>query len=157
MSHKKKLFIVQIIALGFLSLSVFIMPILGRIWLKTGSGLWLILNGILFWGSFFILLGSALRFGQLRKRSHFTTEKAAGCNQLGLIHFCQNPGAKLADTVMCLSLGGLIIVSIWAQGMQILVFFLLSVFIFSFGMHCLLNGAGYLYVKDSGAKSYNRQ
>lgn len=153
MSHKVKVFKAQIIALAALALSVFIMPICSKMELESGGNGLLIINGLLFWGSLLSLTAISVYFCLLRRRSDFTKQKLPGYKRLGLIHFWQNPRAKIADIIMIVSVVAFVGWMIWKNGTTEVAFFLLAIFLFSFGMHCLLNGAGYLYIQyDAGGK-----
>ena len=147
MKNKKKVFKVQIIALAALALSVFIMPIFSEIWMKSNNNWIIVVNGLLFWTSFLTLTVVSIYFCRMRRRSSFTKNKMPGYNRLGLIHFCQNSEAKIADIMMCISVICFLGMMIGDVGVPKITFFVLGILIFSFGMHCLFNGAGYLYAQ----------
>lgn len=145
MQRKRKLFLLQVVCLALFSVSVLIMPMMGKLWMNSKSNTAMIFNGALFWLSLIALMCSIIRFNNQRKRSSFTTKKVEGYRQLGLIHFGQNKVAMASDVAMCVSLIAFIILSIWASQLQILIFLMLAMFMFSFGMHCMYNGSGYIY------------
>lgn len=146
MKRRKKLGIAQVVALSMVAFSVLCMPFTDYLvrWLQNEIPIYI--NGALFWLSILILIVITVRLTGLRKRSAFYKKNVEGCKQIGLIHFFQNKWAIFVDVMMILALAGFVGVLVWAPQYLILSFVLLAVFVFSFGMHCILNGANYIFI-----------
>lgn len=65
--------------------------------------------------------------------------------QPGLICFFKNKNAKIADCVMFGAVIGVAVTGIFFNNLYVLHIFL-ALFVFSFGMHCMLNGKNYIYL-----------
>ena len=65
----------------------------------------------------------------------------------GWLRFFQNVPATVCDVVLIASAVGLAATSVWA-GTTVWPFPFLSIFLFSFGMHGMLNGSEYTYVQS---------
>ena len=152
MQRKKKLFLLQVAFLALFAVSVLIMPIMARLWIVSDgvpvvfNNTPMIINGGLFWGSLIGLICCSVIFNRERRKSSFTVNKEEGYDRLGLLHFRQNKAAFIADVVMFISLAVFIILCLLGNQVPVLTFVMLAVFVFSFGAHCLYNGAGYIYV-----------
>ena len=110
-----------------------------------------IVSGILCWGGLFI--GVVLQFVlEARRRSLFakynvkreTMQKVRN----GLLSFGSNRIALVADGLMIVSIVATILAFILTKGTGDLCYVCLSVLIFSFCMHCILNGRIYIFVKN---------
>lgn len=75
--------------------------------------------------------------------------KATGVHKgkIGLITFFSNPIAIVFDSLMILSLIGSVLIIVF-KSEQLIGYFVIALFIFSFEMHCILNGKNYLYIKQ---------
>ena len=102
----------------------------------TGSAFWIGILGIVY---------CALKINKCRKRSLRFREQDTKQKQLGLVHFLQNKPAMVADVAMFVSLIGFFIIKMCWES-NTLSFALLAIFIFSFGMHCMLNGISYKFI-----------
>lgn len=96
----------------------------------------------LFWG--FMLIGDGLfwRIYHVRKKQI----RKLGKHRIGILAFFQNPMAKCAD---CLFFAGMILllISMKAAFLQgYIQFILCCLVLFSFHMHCILNGNVYRYI-----------
>lgn len=128
--------------LTVLSFSVFLMPFAIKV--ADKSMILTYTSGILFWIGLIGTLAVAVYITVLRRQNRGFV-KANPKKQLGLIHFFQNTPASICDILMFVSLFGFIFTDVWTRT-TILPFIFLSLLIFSFGMHCMLNGSNYIYI-----------
>ena len=135
-----------VILLVLMALSVALMPLGTRFKEITKIPLYVI--GLLFWIGLIGTILSAVKINISRKSSPVFRELYGDKAKLGLIHFFQNRLAIIFDFVLFLSIIGLIISRIVFNSLSIQ-FILISILIFSFGMHCMLNGIDYIYIKYS--------
>lgn len=132
---------------GFLSLwalAIVLMPI-GSV-IKENSIIMLYFSGAAFWIGLAGTICMAFKINNCRKASYRFKEHGGSRKQLGAIHFFQNKEAIVMDTLMFVSIIGLIIAKISTSGLLVS-FLFFAVFVFSFGMHCMLNGINYRYIK----------
>ncbi len=61
----------------------------------------------------------------------------------GIISFFKNPYATVFDTMAALSLGGFTAAMVMTDGSGYVCYVILSIFVFTFSMHCVLNGKTY--------------
>lgn len=129
--------------LAVLSVAVFLMPF--GIQLADESMMLTYLSGILFWIGLIGTIAMAVYITYSRHRSQGFAKAHPNHKRLGLIHFFQNMPAFICDILMFVSFIGFVITRIWV-GTTIWPFIFLSILIFSFGMHCMLNGSNYTYI-----------
>lgn len=107
--------------------------------------------GILFWGG--LVTGVALQIVlEARRNSLFakynvkreTMQKARN----GLLSFRSNSLAAVADVFLIVSAVATILAFILTKGTGYVCYISLSVLVFSFCMHCILNGRIYIFVKN---------
>lgn len=107
--------------------------------------------GMLFWGG--LLIGVVLQIIlEARRRSLFamynvkreTMQKVRN----GLLSFKSNSLASVADVFLIISAVATILAFIFTKGTGYLCYVCLSVLVFSFCMHCILNGRIYIFVKN---------
>ena len=135
-----------VIFLILVSLSVALMPLGTKI--KEISKLPLNAIGLLLWIGLIGTILSAVRINISRKRSPVFKDLYGNKKKLGLIHFFQNRYAIICDCALFLSIIGLILSRFVFNHLGIR-FIFISLFVFSFGMHCMLNGVDYIYIKYS--------
>lgn len=142
--RRQKMLRHYIIALIVLSLSVFLMPIVNGI--KTGTRVPIYMDGALFWIGFISTVRMAVKINSSRRRSASFNKRYGKQKKLGPVHFFQNREAVLMDVMMFVSLIAFIAARFlrWNTTVR---FLLVSMFLFSFGMHCMLNGINYIYIK----------
>lgn len=140
----KQIFYIYTAFLGILSLSIFLMPFGFKIADKTKILTYI--SGVVFWIGLVGTISAAVYITHLRKRSKEFPEAYTNYRQLGLIHFFQNVPAIICDALMIASLIGFVITRI-LLGKTVFPFIFLSLLIFFFGMHCMLNGSNYIYIK----------
>ena len=102
--------------------------------------------GAMFWIGLLGTVIMAICVNSYRKRNIKCKDE-----QVGLVHFFQNPEAKVADIVMIVSVIGFVI-TMAISANQIVQFILLAVSVLSFGLHCMLNGINYKCLKRKGDK-----
>lgn len=141
--QKRQMFYLYMAFLAVLSISVFLMPV--GIEIADKTNLLTYLSGVMFWIGLVGTICMALYITYLRKRSKEFAERISNNTKLGIIHFFQNKPAIISDVLLFVSLIGFAIVRILSST-TILSFLFLSLFIFSFGMHCMLNGSNYNYI-----------
>lgn len=104
--------------------------------------------GLMFWIS--IIMGIVTQCVLAhRRRSWYVIHrirKVRATQKVGLISFFKNSYAVVADVVTILSLIGLVIAMIATQGTGYICYVLVSLFVFSFSMHCILNGKVFYHI-----------
>lgn len=104
--------------------------------------------GLMFWIS--IIMGIVTQCVLAhRRRSWYVIHrirKVRTTQKVGLISFFKNSYAIVADVVTILSLIGLVIAMIATQGTGYVCYVLVSLFVFSFSMHCILNGKVFYHI-----------
>lgn len=130
--------------LAALAMGVVLMPIGSTVKERTMTVMYV--SGAFFWLGIIGTAYMAVKINICRKNSYRFNEQVGNLKQFGLIHFFQNREALITDVVMFVSIIGFIIAKICTSKLLIS-FFLLALFVFAFGMHCLLNGINYRYLK----------
>lgn len=141
--QKKQMLCLYMAFLAALSISVFLMPI--GIEISDRTRILTYLSGVMFWVSLAGTISIALFITHKRKKSKEFANADSGSKRWGIIHFFQNKPAIICDVLLFVSLIGFIITRVLSET-TIFPFVFLSLFIFSFGMHCMLNGSNYNYI-----------
>lgn len=136
-----RMFLAYITFLLSLSFGIAIMPMGSAI--KTESLFFTIVSGILTWLGLIGTIFVAIKINIYIKA--FKTNKNEK-PQLGLTHFFQNKEAFFIDIVMFVAICGFVLSKFLLNNI-VASFVLLALFVFSFGMHCMLNGENYRYFK----------
>lgn len=144
MDSKKRLLSVYILFLALLSLSISVMPFAVR--LSDKIMLLSYLSGIMFWSGLTGTIVSAAVITRSKRKSRQFSKENPECRKIGIIHFFQNRTAAVYDILMGIVFAGLVITCVLLPTSSVPLVFL-SLFIFSFGMHCMLNGSNYIYIK----------
>lgn len=139
---KIKMFFINILFLTILSLSILILPYADK---SDNTDLYRILNGIMFWVGFVGTFTVAFIINHYRRNDQMFNKAAEKYKKLALTHFFQNRPAMAFDIFLILSVVGFII-SITFKMSHSVSFVFLSAIVFSFGMHCMLNGINFVYV-----------
>ncbi len=141
--RRKKMKFIFIGLLFLMSLSIAFMPIASEY--REINALATVFTGLAFWAGLIGTILIAIWINHCRKRSSYFNELYPNEKQFGAIHFFQNRMAMCADISMFVALLGLIVTKLTVD--QIVVqFVFLSIFVFLFGMHCMLNGVCYKYL-----------
>lgn len=130
--------------LAVLSIGIILMPIGSMN--KEKTMLLMYLSGAAFWIGIIGTVYMTFKINRSRKGSYRFNEQFGNQKQFGLIHFFQNKEAMLVDVCMFISIIGFIIAKICSSHL-VVSFIFLALFVFTFGMHCLLNGINYRYLK----------
>lgn len=133
--------------MGFLAafaVGILLMPI-GSMY-KEKNVLLMYLPGTAFWVGMIGTIYMTIKINRSRKSSSRFNEQFGDQKQFGLIRFFQNTEAMIADIIMIVSMIGIVIAEICACPLLV-TFVFLAVFVFTFGMHCMLNGINYKYLK----------
>ena len=97
-----------------------------------------------------------LHSGRERKRGQRkTAAEAMKPQQPGMIRFFSNKEAKIADIILAAGLLGTAIAIAVTNGVGYSCYVFIGISVFSFCMHCILNGRMYLYVKAIMTQKYN--
>lgn len=133
--------------IGFLflwALAIALMPIGSA--KKEETMALLYVSGAAFWIGAAGTIFMALKINHCRRGSYRFNGYNGGQKQLGAVHFFQNKEAIAFDAIWFASIVGFLVARLWIS--QITVTFLfLALVTFSFGMHCMLNGINYRYIK----------
>lgn len=155
-------FVGQITMLVLFSLSILAMYFVEFLRSTQYELLYLRINGIVFWASALLLLLTSIIVCILRKRDT-DFEKEHPKYRPGCIRVFQNTPAKVADIATAIT--GLTAIILFIldmkilipRGIQVVVFVSISLFILSFGMHCILNGINFEYlVSNKGGEKSER-
>lgn len=143
--RKKRQFILYIVFLLIWSIAILLMPfasvykeVTKILLVVSGGGVWIGLLGT---------VTMAVKINKARKRSYRFREKYPASKHLGLISFFKNKEAGIADIGMFVSIAGFIVTRICSDNIYWL-FIFLALFVFTFGMHCMLNGMNYIYLNQ---------
>ena len=142
--RRKRMLHMYITLLATLAVGVVLMAIGSTVKEKTMTVMYV--SGAFFWLGLIGTVYMALKINSCRKNSYRFNEQIGNLKQFGLIHFFQNREAQIMDVVMFVSIIGFIIAKICINEL-LLSFILLALFVFAFGMHCMLNGINYRYLK----------
>ena len=148
MNNTRSLYIIQIISIaGYLLCAAFFVfiAVMDANPLQKNSGLFALLSGVLFWAG--LITGAAGQVVLLRKTA------GAISGRIGLISFCTNRFGFIADAALVLSFIGTVLSVFLSEQMGIFSFIIWSLFIFSFSMHCVLNGRKFNYIYRQKIKS----
>ncbi len=141
--RRQKMFRFYTISLAVLSLSMFLMPIVYSFRSDTRIPMYIV--AVLFWIALLSTIRMAININNSRRRNAAFNTKYKGLKKLALIHFFQNKKAFIMDSVMFVSLIAFVIIRFITDSL-VIQFLFVSMFAFSFGMHCMLNGINYIYI-----------
>ena len=143
--RRKTQLVLYIAFLAVCAISILLMPVAGTE--KEASKLLPVIFGGGFWVGLIGTVFVAININNSRKRSYVFKYRYYDAKQFGLISFFKNKEAKIADITMFASIICLIITRIFVDNIYWM-FIFLALFVFSFGMHCMLNGKNYVYLKQ---------
>lgn len=136
--------------LFILSVAIMFMPVANAV--KEKSQVLLYFTGAFFWTGLLGVAITAIIINRARRLNMRFNKMYPGRTQVGAVHFFQNVPAIVADAIMFAAIVGFII-AMALEARQGYTFLFLAVFVFSFGMHCMLNGINYLFIKYAGGIS----
>lgn len=143
-ANKIKLFFFG--SMGSLSMmsSVFLLiPSASKLSLK-GENWLILLVGLLFWCS--LLCGCLLlSIANAKRRRLLNNSQRSGIKNWGALKLCSNNYARVADALLLIALIGLLICIVFFPDNDG-IFLFITATVFSFNMHCLLNGENFKYV-----------
>ncbi len=143
--RRERMLILYVTFLLILSIGIMLMPIASV--QKEATEIPMFISGGCFWIGLIGTVYTTLKINRARKRSHRRRNKEPEAKQLGLISFFKNREAVIADITMFTSIFCFIIARFCSDNLY-LMFIFLALFIFSFGMHCMLNGKNYIYLNQ---------
>lgn len=144
MKMKKQKYMFWISTLGFFVMSLSFL-FMNQDILYIGMMPRIIIAGIAFWVMLIIAVAAQLMLCvSMREsiKSDFSTKK----RKIGLICFFSNRYAAVADLLMIVSAVILTVSFIFTDASNYFNYIILSVFVFSFSMHCILNGRKFYYM-----------
>lgn len=136
-------FILYICFLLMVSVSVILMPF--GVGSETENGLPVFVSGGLFWVGLIGVAATAIIINKSRKSDLGFNEKYPRLKRLGITHFFKNKPAEIADILMFVSFIGFTVLRLFTDSF-VLQFIIIALFVFAFGMHCMLNGINYIYI-----------
>ena len=138
MKNKNSLYIIQLVSVaGYLICAVSVI-VMAAIPVRSGINPVAVLSGVMFWSG--IAAGVAGQIVLLKKTRGLISGK------IGLISFFTNRFGFLADAVLVLSVSATVLTVFLSDKMGVLTFIIWSLLIFSFSMHCVLNGRKFNYI-----------
>ena len=152
MNKKKEwvILILSIVCFFVLSVSFLFMPFENT---RAEEGFSIIshLSGLAFWISLLLAVVFQIWLAVCRRKSHRKNRtRSLNCvSKAGVFSFFKNKTAKVFDYLMIASFTAFIAAMLITRGTGYICYVLVSVFVFSFCMHCIFNGKIYAYVTDS--------
>lgn len=140
--NHKALFIASLTFMFLFSASFLIMPLASALSFG-GNNILLMVTGLWFWLTA-ILSGVTFLLANRNRKSVSTDNRS----RPGILCFCLNPWAKIADCAFGASLLGLTVTILFALQNNF-VFILASLSVFSFLLHCVLNGKNFKFLTET--------
>lgn len=152
------LFGVSVLSFLMLAVSFLLMPIESETTQDKISVIALI-AGVMFWVSIFIGLATQVILSVRRKKWYSANRIKADKKEqkTGLISFFRNKYAIIADIASAISLIGLVVAMIVTHSTGYICYVFVSAFIFSFSMHCILNGKVFYFVTNQNKLLYMKE
>lgn len=151
-SGKKHTMLINFVtALFMMSMSLILMSFCGTE--NESNRALTIVTGIFFWCGFIGTITTFILMNMSRRKSEKPVSGKNGILNIGLFRFFSNTFAGVFDVIMILSLCVFIVALIAADNIPVQLI-IMAIFVFSFGMHCILNGINYKYIisKDRRVK-----
>lgn len=145
----KLLFLIACICMAMVSITILFMPVASER-ATDDNAISLYFSGIAFW--IFILGGySLIAIINVRRKRSITRDVIKGGTQKqhlpGVIRFFTNPWAMIFDILFILSLVAFIYYQLTTYIDGMLSYVLLAFMLFSFHMHCMLNGKNFNFIQ----------
>ncbi len=145
------LLIVSVVSFFMLSISFLLMPIENKEDI-TSLSTTAFFAGIMFWVSVVLGIVTQVVISVKTKKwlasNNVKIKKGRSSKKPGIISFFKNTLATIADIAMFISLLGLVISIIATQGIAYICYIFLALFVFTFSMHCILNGKSYYIISN---------
>lgn len=139
---RKRMLLRYVIALCMLSISFPFMPLAVRIQEQTMALLYI--SAALLWIGGIGTAVTAIKISRVRRKNAAFREQYPELKRLGLTHFFQNRPAARVDAAFAVSLLALVAAAVW--GDQTAIFICIAFAVFTFGLHCMLNGVNYVFI-----------
>lgn len=156
----KILLLASILCFLLLAVSFLLMPLEGKT-ISANVSVYSLIAGLTFWLS---LIGGTVTqciLAKQRKKwfSKHHIKRVKHSDKIGLISFMKNIYAVVADILVAISIIGLVISVIATQSTGYACYVFVSLLVFSFSMHCILNGKIYYFVinKEKMLKAFERE
>lgn len=139
-------FVASVICFALLAVSFLLMPLDTDV-LPENPGAWNVAMGSWFWLALILGCGSQIILQRLCKKDLTDVEREnwRRC-RAGIFLFFQNRRAKIADVVFGVSLPCLFLGLAFPETTGYGSYVIFSICVFSFCMHCILNGKAYSYI-----------
>lgn len=114
------------------------------------------ISGFMFWSGLIVGIGFQV-YLSIYRRNMMTNRIRRKINRqvkIGIISLCRNTVAIIFDSIMAISVIGLIITMILTNGMGTICYVFIFLTIFSFCMHCIFNGRIYYYITGRSRKKH---
>ena len=144
-SYRKRqvMFFLYVFFLAVLTASIVIMPF--AVQTREKSMALIYVAGSLFWIGVIGIAVMLIIISRARRADIVFRAKYPDLRRFGPICFFRNLPAIIADVVMILSAVAIVVVCLTVRSVNVR-FAVIALFVFSFGMHCMLNGVNYIYV-----------
>ena len=114
-----------------------------------------VIPGLIFW--LFLILGIVGQVVLSKRRCKWLAMQGIRKYKIrqgknGLITFCKNKFALVADLVFVIGLVIFIITTLLTRGLGYICYILLAICVFAFCLHCILNGKIYEYISKLSTK-----
>lgn len=144
MKKKKQILYIWILLMFLTALSILGIYFTDALYGVSGYRLALTVNALIFYGLLAAVLGLTIKISRYRKKE----EAYGNQRRFGLVHFGSNRIALAMDTLMIFSFFVLGVCELGSPMDKFPSFCALALCVFSFGMHCILNGINYRYLTE---------
>ena len=145
------LFLLSCITMALFAATIVLMPLTSSLVTEVNQ-IPIYINAAAFWvlliGGYLSIIAFNLRIKRHKRRKQ--RRRFEKRRLPGIIRFFSNPIAGVFDTIFLLSLLGFILYKTNNQIDGVVSYVLLSILVFAFHMHCILNGRNYNYIRNYG-------
>ena len=106
-----------------------------------------VISGLLLWVGLIGTIVTETHISRLRRADRAFLKEYGNTPKMGVIRFFKNKAAVCADVVMLISLVCSVVTYLFSSVTVFTVF--LAAFVFSFGMHSMLNGINFVYLNHT--------
>lgn len=150
MRIEKIIFLVSVLSMLLFSASFLLMKPANTIYLTDNKQGLLMFTGAMFWITLAVSLLTTIIVSVFRKK-YRKEKRIFKKTKPGIVNFFSNPVAKIADIAMIVFAVIFAVFAIFFSESYLLYIFF-SLTIFSFFMHCVLNGENYKYINSLGTE-----